>query len=96
MKIVAEMSLYPLKDGPIPDIIAFIDELRTQPGLEVVSNQLSTQLCGEFEAVTAAVNRCMRDAMGASNTVVLVVKYLNVAPDLKRAPTLTPPGAERA
>jgi uncharacterized protein YqgV (UPF0045/DUF77 family) len=95
MKIVAELSLYPLKDGPIPDIIAFIDQLRTQPGLEVVSNQLSTQLRGEFEAVTGAVNRCMRDAMGAPNTVVLVVKYLNVAPDLQRAPTLTPPGAGR-
>lgn len=90
MKIVADMSLYPLKDGAVPDIIEFIRGLRAQPGVEVVSNQLSTQLRGEFDAVTAAVNSCMRRAMQASNTVVLVVKYLNVAPELSRAPTLTP------
>ena len=92
MNIVADLSLYPLKDGPIPDIIGFIEELREQPGLEIVSNQLSTQLRGEFEAVTGAVSRCLRRAMAAPNTVVLVVKYLNVDLEIQRAPTLTPPG----
>jgi uncharacterized protein YqgV (UPF0045/DUF77 family) len=91
MNIVAEMSLYPLKDGAVPDIIGFIHELRRQAGIEIVTNQLSTQLRGEFEAVTQAVNGCMRMAMAAPNTVVLVVKYLNVDLEIGRAPTLTPP-----
>jgi uncharacterized protein YqgV (UPF0045/DUF77 family) len=91
MNIVAEMSLYPLKDGAVPDIIGFIRELRRQAGVEIVTNQLSTQLRGEFEAVTQAVNGCMRMAMAAPNTVVLVVKYLNVDLEIGRAPTLTPP-----
>lgn len=90
MNIVAEMSLYPLKDGPIPTIISFIKELRGQPGIETVSNQLSTQVSGSFDAVTAAVNHCMKKAMEAPQTVVLVVKYLNIEKDLDRAPTLTP------
>jgi len=90
MKIVADLSLYPLKDAPVPDIIDFIRELRAQPDIEIVSNQLSTQLCGPFEAVTAAVNHCMRQAMARPETVVLVVKYLNIERDLERAPTLTP------
>ena len=93
MKIVADMSLYPLKDGPIPNIIEFIKELQIQEGIEIVTNQLGTQLRGEFEAVTGAINRCMRKAMQAPNTVVLVVKYLNINVELKRAPSLTPPGA---
>ena len=92
MNIVADMSLYPLKDGAVPDIIDFIRELRQQEGIEIVTNQLSTQLRGEFEAVTGAVQRCMRRAMAAPNTVVLVVKYLNVDLEIGRAPTLTPPG----
>ena len=92
MKITAEMSLYPLKDGPVPEIIDFIRELGSQENIEIVSNQLSTQLRGEFDAVTSAINRCMRQAMAAPNTVVLVVKYLNVDLDIGRAPTLTPPG----
>lgn len=90
MKIVADMSLYPLKDGPVPNIIEFIKELRRQDGIEIVTNQLTTQLRGEFEAVTQAINQCMRKAMEAPNTVVLVVKYLNVDLDVGRAPSLTP------
>jgi hypothetical protein len=33
--------------------------------------------------------------MAAPNTVVLVVKYLNVDLAIGRAPTLTPPGASK-
>ena len=91
MNIVAEMSLYPLKNGPIPTIIDFIHELRAQDGIEIVTNQLSSQVSGSFEAVTSAVNRCMEKVMASSDgTVVLVVKYLNVEKELDRAPTLTP------
>ena len=92
MNIVAEMSLYPLKNGAVPDIIDFIRELQAQPGIEIVSNQLSTQLRGDFDAVTGAIQRCLRKAAAAPNTVVLVVKYLNVDLEIQRAPTLTPPG----
>ena len=91
MRITAEMSLYPLKDGPVPEIIDFIRELRAQQDIEIVSNQLSTQIRGEFEAVTGAINHCMRRAMTAPNTVVLIVKYLNIDVEIARAPSLTPP-----
>lgn len=90
MNIVAEMSLYPLKDGPIPTIITFIEALREQEGIEIVTNQLSSQVSGSFEAVTGAVNQCMKKAMETPNTVVLVVKYLNIEKELDRTPTLTP------
>lgn len=90
MNIVADMSLYPLKDGPIPTIIGFILEMREQEGIEIVSNQLTSQISGSFEAVTNAVNHCMKKVMETPNTVVLVVKYLNIEKELDRAPTLTP------
>lgn len=91
MKIVADMSLYPLRDGPVPTIIEFIEALRNRDDIEIVSNQLSTQVRGEYDAVTGAINDCMKDAMQASSTVVLVVKYLNIDVDIDRAPSLTPP-----
>jgi len=93
VKIVADMSLYPLKDGPVPNIIEFIKELRQREGIEIVTNQLTTQLRGEFEAVTDAINHCMHKAMDAPNTVVLVVKYLNVDVEINKMPSLTPPQA---
>jgi uncharacterized protein YqgV (UPF0045/DUF77 family) len=91
MKIVADMSLYPLRDGPIPTIIEFIEDLQNQPDIQIVTNQLGTQLRGEFEAVTDAIKQCMRKAMDAPNTVVLVVKYLNIDVEIGTVPSLTPP-----
>lgn len=91
MKIVADMSLYPLKDGPIPTIIEFIEDLQGQPDIQIVTNQLGTQLRGEFDAVTDAIKQCMQKAMTAPNTVVLVVKYLNIDVELETVPSLTPP-----
>jgi len=85
------MSLYPLVEGAVAEIIEFIRELRSQERIDVVSNQLSTQLRGEFDDVTGAINRCLKLAMEKPHTVVLIVKYLNVSPDLARAPSLTPP-----
>lgn len=93
MKIVADMSLYPLKDGPVPTIIDFIKDMQAQEGIEIVTNQLGTQLRGEFDAVTGAINHCMRRIMKTPNTVVLVVKYLNIDVEIAREPSLTPPGA---
>lgn len=90
MKIVADLSLYPLRQGPIPSIIDFIQDLQQQADIEIVTNQLTTQLRGEFTAVTSAINHCMEKAMTASNTVVLVVKYLNIDADIGAAPSLTP------
>ena len=91
MKIVADMSLYPLRDGPIPGIIEFIEDLQGFDDLEIVSNQLTTQVRGEFKAVTTAINTCMEKAMQVSNTVVLVVKYLNIDVEISNKPSLTPP-----
>ena len=78
MRIVAELSLYPLADDPVPAIIGFINSLRECGDMEIVTNQMSTQLRGDYEVVTGAVNDCMREAMSALEKVVVVVKYLNI------------------
>jgi uncharacterized protein YqgV (UPF0045/DUF77 family) len=88
MEITAELSMYPLDAEYKPPIIDFIMDLCQQPGIEIVTNQLSTQLCGEFEAVTGAINRCMHNAMQAERRVIFTVKYLNVALDIAKVPDL--------
>jgi len=90
MKITAELSLYPISDDAISIIKAFIFDLRRREGVEIVTNQLSTQLRGEFEAVTGAVNACLRRVMEAEGTVVLVAKYLNIDLPIARMPELQP------
>lgn len=77
MKITADISLYPLDSDYVPTIKAFILRLRTFPGLEIVTNQLSTQLRGEFDQVTTAINTCIHESMSGEQKVVFVARYLN-------------------
>ena len=86
MRITAEMSLYPLHENFVADIRDFIDELNAQPGLEIVTNQLSTQVRGEFADVTGAINHCLKRTMTAGAHLVLVVKYLNADLPIGTAP----------
>jgi len=77
MNITAEISLYPLAEDFTHGITAFILRLRAEPGLEIVTNQLSTQVRGDFTAVTGALDRCMRATMEEGGPLVFVVKYVN-------------------
>lgn len=77
MNITADISLYPLAEDFTNGISQFILRLRDQPGLEVITNQLSTQVRGDFAAVTGALDRCMRAAMEEGGPLVFVVKYVN-------------------
>lgn len=88
MRITAELSLYPLRDDFVGDIKAFIHQLRAEPGLEIVTNQLSTQLRGDFDAVTGAVQRCLRHSFEQGGAMSLVVKYLNADLPINSAPNV--------
>jgi uncharacterized protein YqgV (UPF0045/DUF77 family) len=88
MKIAAEISMYPLDAAYEAPIIEFIRDLRAQPGIEVVTNAMSTQVSGDFDAVTGALNACMRRHLEAAGTIAWVVKYLSVAPPIDEAPRL--------
>ena len=89
MRITAELSLYPLEsEDPIARITEFIHDLQAQPGLELLTNQMSTQLCGDIQDVQEGVNTCMRTVMESGDKVVLVAKYLNLDLPIQSMPEL--------
>ncbi len=88
MIITADISMYPLDADFIESITGFIHRLREHPGLEIVTNQLSTQLRGEFAVVTNALNQCMQESMTAERKAVFVVKYLNADLEIGSLPRL--------
>jgi len=51
MRISIDISLYPLTEGYVEPILAFIDKLETNPKLIVKRNSLSTQVFGEYRDV---------------------------------------------
>ena len=79
MHVAVEMSLYPLTAEYVPPILEFIERLRRQPGLSVVTNSMSTQVSGDydrvFDALKAEVGRCL----AGPHRAVLVMKVLGGA-----------------
>ena len=88
MNITIDISMYPLAEDYKPAIKAFIRRLRAFDGLTLVTNQLSTQIKGEFEVVTAALNTCIRESMEEQGKVVFVTRYLNADLDITRLPDI--------
>ena len=88
MRITVDISMYPLDADYKPAIKTFIKQLRTCAGLTLVTNQLSTQINGEFDAVSSAVMRCIHDSMQAQAKVVFVARYLNSDLDIARLPDI--------
>jgi uncharacterized protein YqgV (UPF0045/DUF77 family) len=88
MKITAELSLYPLEGDVVSDIVGFIRELTTERGLEIVVNQMSTQVRGELGEVMDVVRRALARSFASGAPAVLVAKFLNVDLPIKEPPVL--------
>jgi len=89
MRITVDISMYPLAEDYKPAIKKFIHTLRTFAGLQIVTNQLSTQVNGDFDDVNAALTQCMREVMQAPQKVVFVARYVNSDLDVSSAPDLS-------
>jgi uncharacterized protein YqgV (UPF0045/DUF77 family) len=90
MRVTAEMSLYPLGELPIEKILAFIATVQGDARLEVVVNQLSTQVRGELDVVMDVLKRAIERSFGAGGSQALVVKILNADLPIGAPPDLGP------
>lgn len=76
MKLTAELSLYPIQEDYIAVIQAFIDALREHPDLQIVTNAMSTQICGDYAKVFAVVGEALAASTRQFGKQVLVVKFI--------------------
>jgi uncharacterized protein YqgV (UPF0045/DUF77 family) len=90
MRITAEMSLYPLQGQPIEKILAFIVSITEDARLEVVVNQLSTQVRGDLGVVMAVLTTAIERSFGAGGAQALVLKILNADLPIGEPPILEP------
>ncbi|HEX5419234.1 MAG TPA: YkoF family thiamine/hydroxymethylpyrimidine-binding protein [Gammaproteobacteria bacterium] len=89
MNITVELSLYPLGgDDAIRTIVAFIKDISADPRVEVVVNQLSTQLRGPLPDVMDVLSAAMHRSFEKRPEQVLVAKFLNVDLPIGEAPDL--------
>lgn len=90
MRITVELSFYPLVAAPIAKIESFIRELEGADGLELVVNQMSTQLVGEIGDVMAALETALGRAFAKGEPEVLVAKFLNAELAIGEPPDRSP------
>ena len=76
MKLTAELSLYPLQEDYISVIQAFIDACREHDDLVIITNAMSTQICGEYDKVFALVSGELKTSFERFGKQVLVCKFI--------------------
>ncbi|MFT5600277.1 MAG: hypothetical protein ACI9N1_000511 [Flavobacteriales bacterium] len=77
MDLSVEISKYPLNENYIPVIKDFIDRLNTHPHITVLTNTMSTQIFGEFDAVMHAISTEMKKSFSQDIKQVMVMKFIN-------------------
>lgn len=77
MKLVAEISLYPLNLDYIPPIQAFIDRLNTYSQLEVVTSMTNTIVSGEYLPTMQILAEEMLRSHQEIGQAIFVCKFLN-------------------
>lgn len=76
MDIGVEISLYPLNAHYIPPIQDFIDRLNADGRFKVLTNSMSTQIFGPFDAVWELLGREMRQTFATNEKAVFAMKVL--------------------
>lgn len=76
MRISIEISYYPLQEMYKKPIKAFIAALHENSNLVVRSNNMSTQVFGEYDEVMGTLNTCMKNAFELPHSV-FVIKFIN-------------------
>ena len=84
MDIGVEISLYPLKANFVPAIHEFLERLNAAAELRVVTNSMSTQVFGPYDAVMRALHAELRTTFealaNAQDKAVFVMKVLGPLP----------------
>jgi uncharacterized protein YqgV (UPF0045/DUF77 family) len=77
MELSVEISLYPLQQEYVPVIRAFIDRVNTYDNLTVITNDMSTQIFGDYDLIMDVVRDEMRKSFEAYGRSVFVCKFID-------------------
>ncbi len=79
MQVKVEISLYPLKENYIEVILEFIKNLNSYENIKVETNQLSTQIFGDYDFIMNLLTKELK-VVYKDNTAVAVVKIIGFEP----------------
>ena len=76
MEISVDISMYPLLQEFETPILAFISMLEKEPSVEVVRNELSTQIHGEYKTIMALLEKEMFSVFTEIPDSIFVLKFV--------------------
>lgn len=76
MEISADISMYPLQKEFEAPILAFIAELEKEQSVEVVRNELSTQVHGDYKVIMALLEKEMFSVFSEIPDSIFVLKLV--------------------
>lgn len=76
MKLLVEISLYPLKEKFIPEIDDFIKRLNIHQNITIWTNDASTQIIGDYDVVMNILSKEMKESFSGKNKMVFVTKFI--------------------
>ena len=77
MQVAVDISLYPLDADFIPPIDDVIERLNGHPEIDVRTNPMATQICGEYESVMRVLREEIRTTFEHVPRAVFTIKILN-------------------
>lgn len=76
MQVSVDISLYPLKEEYKAPILRFIEAMENEPEVEVVRNDLATQLYGDYRTVMNLLDKEIEQVLKANEASVFVIKLV--------------------
>ena len=76
MEISVDISMYPLQQEFEAPILAFISELEKEESVEVVRNELSTQIHGDYKIIMALLEKEMFSVFTEIPDSIFVLKFV--------------------
>ncbi len=77
MKVTLEITMYPLIDGYKEAVKDFLRRLNTYKQVEVITNGVSTQVFGEYDAVMKAYTDSLKPSLESETPIAVVSKIIN-------------------
>ncbi len=76
MEISVDISMYPLQQEFEAPILAFISQLEKEDRVEVVRNELSTQVHGDYKTIMALLEKEMFSVFTEIPDSIFVLKFV--------------------
>jgi len=76
MEISVDISMYPLQKEFEAPILAFISQLEKETSVEVVRNELSTQIHGEYKTIMTLLEKEMFSVFTEIPDSIFVLKFV--------------------